>query len=264
MERHRLSVPLALLRSFLPLTSRCHADMYSRWQPGLLFALSFIVFVATLCQLLVHHLTYRSELARITRFRKAARSAAYGKSASPSTPSAGQTERKKVKVPLEAARVDADSDDEDVEKPAGNSRAARRQNPQMNKLGTVTMIVQGEQVWIQTEDGHGASPPLLELAIAYAQTVGGPAELPLDASAAKKPSLLNTFVPNLLGRLFSRVLPSRASSTPAVESEVAEAVEGNGTANGIGKTAASGSGSARATPTGSSAAKRRKAGKGKK
>lgn len=139
--------------------------MYSRWQPGLLFALSIVLLFATLAQYGVQRTTYRSELARISRFQRAARLAAYG----PKPSSSSSTERKKVRVPIHAGRADAEVDeDEEGSSAATGSRAARRAaaaggakgKKQAAGAAMVTMVVEGEQVWILTEDNQGPVPAL--------------------------------------------------------------------------------------------------------
>lgn len=203
--------------------------MYSRWQPGLGFALSFVLGVATLMQYAAQHVNYRSEIQRIKRFQTAARQAAYRK---PDKSGAGSKplERKKVKISIgKSLGTDQEDGGPESDTPVPKSRQERRRMQHItgssksggNKStqpGWIDMVVEGDNVWIVTEDGS---------------------ELPLVESAASEPAITRTFIPALFLRLFGTFLPKsiQASSTTEVQNsrEEADGDKNTGTSTGASK-----------------------------
>ncbi|EGF97854.1 uncharacterized protein MELLADRAFT_69722 [Melampsora larici-populina 98AG31] len=204
--------------------------MYSRWQPGLGFAIMFVLSVATLMHYGIQHVHYRSELIRIRKFQIAAKQAAYGPKGlqAPEKPKPSSTTqvlekeeteskvpRKKVKISIEKSlslgeenlkAEESSSSSSDV--PMVMSRQERRRqlqagqkNSNLSKptqAGWIDMVVEGDFVWIVAEDGT-------------------------DESAATKPSLKNTFIPATAYRFVSSYLPM--SQVPGRTEEVVESNE---------------------------------------
>ncbi|KAI4526519.1 DnaJ-domain-containing protein [Schizophyllum commune Loenen D] len=67
---------------------------YSRYRPGLKTVLTFLVILSSAIQYLVQHMTYKSDLARVQRFMRDARAAAWGPSLKPVKGT------RKVRVPM--------------------------------------------------------------------------------------------------------------------------------------------------------------------
>jgi len=116
---------------------------YSRYRPGLLSVIIFLIFLTSGLQYLVHKMNYKSDLARVEKIVNDARQAAWGPLMRP------QPGKKKVKVPL----TNRSAVDED-----GNVVPGR----------TIDMVVEGEEVFILEPNGAllpldagAASPPAL-------------------------------------------------------------------------------------------------------
>ncbi|CAH7686503.1 hypothetical protein PPACK8108_LOCUS21158 [Phakopsora pachyrhizi] len=193
--------------------------MYSRWQPGLGFAVSFVLGVATIMQYAAQHANYRSELSRIQKFQVAAKQAAYGnrKSISPNSNKTSENE-KQVEKPLEKKKVKIlmskilsnDGETTESDFPAPKSRQERRRMQQQSTSSSaqsggkasqsewLNFVVEGDQVWIIAEDGS---------------------ELPLTEEAASKPALKKTFIPATILKVFGRFIPSeqQAEATSLLE-----------------------------------------------
>ncbi|PLW44399.1 hypothetical protein PCANC_04219 [Puccinia coronata f. sp. avenae] len=172
--------------------------MYSRWQPGLGFAVSFVLLVATLVQYGAQHVTYRLEITRIRKFQTAARQAAHRKG---EKSSAGKSQgRKKVKISLTQGH-DQEVNGGESDVPAPKSRQERRRMQQVtgskvekpSQPGWIDMVVEGDDVWIVADDGS---------------------ELPLVESAATKPSFQRTFIPATIYRVLG-VSPVSSTSAAA-------------------------------------------------
>lgn len=198
--------------------------MYSRWQPGLGFAIMFVLSVATLMHYGIQHVHYRSELTRIRKFQIAAKQAAYGpkglqpdKLKASSSSQALEKDESEVKIPRKKVKISIEKSlsvgeemdkEEDSDIPVPMSRQERRRqlqaggkssganNARAGQAGWIDMVVEGDFVWIVAEDGT---------------------ELPLDESAATKPSFKNTFLPATAQRFISSYLP-QSSTAPNVES----------------------------------------------
>ncbi|GAA94520.1 uncharacterized protein L969DRAFT_100587 [Mixia osmundae IAM 14324] len=156
---------------------------YSRYRPGLGAALTFLALVTCMVQNLVHRLNYKSELKRIRRFQSVAKATAYGKG------KPVQQTRKKVKVPIRDVGL-AEAEGDEPAPARGGSR------------DMLSLIVQGDQVFIATEDGD---------------------EIPLDESAAVAPSWQRTWVPSLIASGINRARgPSKAIYMAPDESEEPE------------------------------------------
>ncbi|POW16213.1 hypothetical protein PSHT_06805 [Puccinia striiformis] len=169
--------------------------MYSRWQPGLGFAVSFVLLVATLMQYGAQHVTHRSEITRIQRFQNAAKQAAIKKSSEKSA-------RKKVKISISKSLSDepeGKGDENEAAIPKSRQERRRMQQVTGSKVdrpvnpGWIDMVVEGDDVWIVADDGS---------------------ELPLVESAAAEPSFQRTFIPVLIKRVLGISSPvDNASST---------------------------------------------------
>ncbi|MBW0473294.1 hypothetical protein O181_013009 [Austropuccinia psidii MF-1] len=201
--------------------------MYSRWQPGLGFAISFILFVTTLMQYAAQHVNYRSDLKRIQRFQAAAKRAAYGgrifSKDKKNEKDLNAQGRKKVKISLGQAMANNNQEtSDDTALPAPKSRQERRRMQQaagssggkQTQPGWLDMVVEGDDVWLVTEDGT---------------------ELPLNESATSKPSLMSTFIPStinvLIGRFFTKVPSETIVPDIKVTDEPKESSDSVGSAN---------------------------------
>ncbi|KAL1761087.1 DnaJ domain-containing protein, partial [Schizophyllum commune] len=67
---------------------------YSRYRPGLKTVLTFLIILSSTIQYLVQHMTYKSDLARVQRFMRDARAAAWGPTLKPVKGT------RKVRVPM--------------------------------------------------------------------------------------------------------------------------------------------------------------------
>lgn len=177
--------------------------MYSRWQPGLGFAISFVLFVASLMQYAAQHVNYHTEIKRIQRFRTAAKQAAYRKGEK-IVDGKRIVERKKVKISTSPSLGNDAEDESSIPTPKSRQERRRMQqasgsskatgNNKSTRLGWIDMVVEGDNVWIVEEDGL---------------------EFPLLESAASKPSFKKTFIPALINRLFGGFfLPQTTTTTP--------------------------------------------------
>ncbi|KAG0141517.1 hypothetical protein CROQUDRAFT_663731 [Cronartium quercuum f. sp. fusiforme G11] len=196
--------------------------MYSRWQPGLGFVLIFLASVITLVQYGIQHVHYRSELSRIKKFQIAAKQAAYGpkgiqsNSEKSSTTldkkenSSKQLARKKVKISIGKSLAVGENgvagDEPEFAGPTSRQQRRRQKQAGVNggdigKAGLIEMVVEGDSVWIVTEDGT---------------------ELPLNNSAATIPSFKNTFIPATVLKFLTPFLP-KSNPPPSIE-PVSEAV----------------------------------------
>ncbi|POV99336.1 hypothetical protein PSTT_13849 [Puccinia striiformis] len=119
--------------------------MYSRWQPGLGFAVSFVLLVATLMQYGAQHVTHRSEITRIQRFQSAAKQAAIKKSSEKSA-------RKKVKISISKSLSDepeGKGDENEAAIPKSRQERRRMQQVTGSKVdkpvnpGWIDMVVEG-------------------------------------------------------------------------------------------------------------------------
>lgn len=183
-------------------SSSSSQDMYSRWQPGLGFAVSFVLLVATLVQYGAQHVNYHSEISKIRkwvkfaaftfplhlhervkktilrwwlvaqsleRFQVAARQAAHKKV---EKSSAGKSQgRKKVKISLsKGVSNDQEGNGGESDIPVPKSRQERRRMQQAtgskiekpSQPGWIDMVVEGDDVWIVAEDGTGMCPDKIE------------------------------------------------------------------------------------------------------
>lgn len=184
--------------------------MYSRWQPGLGFAVSFVLLVATLVQYGAQHVNYHSEISKIRKFQVAARQAAHKKV---EKSSAGKSQgRKKVKISLsKGVSNDQEGNGGESDIPVPKSRQERRRMQQAtgskiekpSQPGWIDMVVEGDDVWIVAEDGT---------------------ELPLVESAAARPSFQRTFIPATMCRIlgispYAGITPSAGTSKATDKAE---------------------------------------------
>ncbi|KAH9819481.1 hypothetical protein DFH28DRAFT_956176 [Melampsora americana] len=209
--------------------------MYSRWQPGLGFAILFVLSVTTLMHYGIQHVHYRSELNRIRKFQIAAKQAAYGpkgiqleKLKSSNTLNSEEKEesemkipRKKVKISIEKSlslgeEMEKKEDESDLPVPISRQERRRQQqvgvkssgNSRSNQAGWIDMIVEGDFVWIVTEDGT---------------------ELPLNESVATKPAFKNTFIPATTLRFISSYLPQSHSTDHQIMEKSKDSKDGEST-----------------------------------
>jgi len=185
--------------------------MYSRWQPGLGFAVSFVLLVATLVQYGTQHVNYHSEISKIRKFQVAARQAAHKKV---EKSSAGKSQgRKKVKISLSKGvsnGPEGDGGESDIPVPKSRQERRRMQHATGSKIekpsqpGWIDMVVEGDDVWIVGDDGT---------------------ELPLVESAAAKPSFRRTFIPATIFRVLG-VSPDAGISPSADTSKAPDKAEG--------------------------------------
>ncbi|EFP93992.2 hypothetical protein PGT21_029300 [Puccinia graminis f. sp. tritici] len=190
--------------------------MYSRWQPGLGFAVSFVLLVATLMQYGAQHVNYRSEIARIQKFQFAARQAAYKKGEKSNAGSKSQG-RKKVKISIsKSLSNEQEGNGDESEMPVPKSRQERRRMQQVtgskvdkpSNPGWIDMVVEGDDVWIVADDGS---------------------ELPLVESAAAKPAFQRTFIPAMISRVLG--VSTVDSTSPAGNSGTQDGAESDGNDN---------------------------------
>jgi len=81
-----------------------------------------------------------------------------------------------------------------------------------NRKQMLTMIVEGEQVWIVTESGES---------------------LPLDASAVVRPSLSRTWIPSIGRSLWRRVRPAIPDNIPSSDQDGEEISEAEVVQNSV-------------------------------
>ena len=195
--------------------------MYSRWQPGLGFAVSFVLLVATLMQYGAQHVNYRSEIARIQKFQFAARQAASKKVEKSSSGSKSQG-RKKVKISISRSLSnEQEGNGEESEMPVPKSRQERRRMQQVtgskvdkpSNSGWIDMVVEGDDVWIVAEDGS---------------------ELLLAESAAAKPAFQRTFIPAMIRRVLG--LSDGDSTSSAAKSNTQDVAEPEGDTDEVANT----------------------------
>jgi len=171
---------------------------YQRYQPGIGAVSIFLMIIITVVQTVVQYVNYGQEIKRIKRFQMQARQLAWGRGLRK------QEGRKKVKVPLKDGPIiveqESDSGDEGPPEPTGRQkRMHRRATGGPPETNGVNMVVEGDKVWIVGEGGE---------------------EIPLDETAAVKPSWTRTWLPALAIKAYRTVNPP-----PAEEYDDSEIIE---------------------------------------